>query len=90
MVRAHIYVKGRVQGVFYRVWAKKNAKELRLTGFVRNLVDGRIEIVAEGKRQKLTKLAELIEKGPQLAKVEHVDVIWEKATGEFEKFEIIG
>ena len=89
MVRAHVYIEGRVQGVFYRDWARKNASKMGLTGWVRNLEDGRVELVAEGKKIKLTELIELIKKGPRLAKVEHVDIIWEEATGEFHNFEIV-
>ena len=95
MVRAHVFIKGRVQGVFYRAWARDSAIDLGLTGWVRNLPaqagleDGRVEVVTEGEKGQLKKLIELIKKGPPLAKVEHLDVVWEKATGEFKGFEII-
>lgn len=87
-LRAHIFIEGRVQGVFYREWALRQAQGLRLTGWVRNLADGRVEVVAEGQKSKLVKLIELIKEGPRLAKVEQIDVNWEKATGEFEEFSI--
>lgn len=88
MVRAHIYIQGRVQGVFYRSWTRDNAIDLGLTGWARNLEDGRVDVVAEGEKGELNKLIELIKKGPPLAEVGHLDIIWEKATGEFEGFEI--
>lgn len=89
IVRAHVLIKGRVQRVFYRDWTRRTAQGLSLTGWVRNLEDGRVEIVAEGEKNKLIKLIELIKEGPRLAKVKHIDVSWEKATGEFNNFEIV-
>lgn len=88
MVRAHVFVEGRVQGVFFRVWTKKKAESLGLTGWVRNLSDGKVEIVAEGEKSELTKLIELIKKGPKFSRAEHVDINREAATGEFKIFEI--
>lgn len=87
-VRAHVYIEGKVQGVFFRDWTVRQAQVFRLKGWVRNMEDGRVEIVAEGEKGKLIKLIGLIKKGPPLAKVEHLDIIWEKATGKFEGFEI--
>lgn len=87
--RTHIYVKGRVQGVFYRSWTKEQADKLGLVGLARNLDDGRVEIIAEGQRWVLEKFVKLLKEGPQSAKVEHADVVWEKATGEFKTFEIL-
>lgn len=94
-IRAHIFISGRVQGVFYRAWTLRQAQGLGLSGWVRNLPaqadlnDGRVEIVAEGEKNKLIKLIELIKKGPPLASVGNVDVSWEKATGEFKNFQIV-
>ena len=87
-VRAHVFIEGRVQGVFYRVWIREQAQELGLSGWVRNLEDGRVEAVFEGPRDKLEKMVKKCYKGPQLAGIEHIDVNWEKATGEFGTFEI--
>lgn len=87
-IRAHIFIEGRVQGVFYRVWARDTARKLGLTGWVRNLADGRVEAVIEGEKDKVNQLIELIKEGPRLANVEHMDVSWEQASGEFEDFEI--
>lgn len=88
--QVRLLVSGRVQGVAFRWWVVRAAQELRLTGWVKNLDDGRVEIVAEGKKQKLTKLNELIKEsgGPTFAKVKNVDADWGKATGDFEDFEI--
>lgn len=89
VVRAHVFISGRVQGVFFRKWVKEKAEELGLTGWVKNLEDGRVEIVAEGEKENLTKFIELIKKGPRLAKVDHLDVSWEDATGEFDNFKVL-
>ena len=88
-VRAHFYIKGLVQGVSYRAWTQNTAQKVGLTGWVRNLEDGRIEAIIEGDRDRARELIKLIKKGPKLAKVEHIDVCWEEATGEFDSFEIL-
>ena len=87
-VRAHIFIKGKVQGVFYRDWTAQKASALGLTGWVKNLEDGRVEAVFEGPKDKITEIVENCREGSVLAKVEHVDALWEKATGEFSSFEI--
>lgn len=89
MVGVHIYIQGRVQGVFYRDWTRGQAQSMGLTGWVRNLEDSRVELVAEGEKETLNNLIEAIKKGPPLANVDHLDIIWEKAIGEFRGFEII-
>ncbi len=86
MKRAHIFVSGRVQGVFYRATTQEVARRLRLRGWVRNLPDGRVEIVAEGPEDALKALIDWCWEGPPLARVEDVKVIWEEPTGEFEDF----
>ncbi len=86
MKRAHIFVSGRVQGVFYRATTQEVARRLRLRGWVRNLPDGRVEIVAEGPEDALKALIDWCWEGSPLARVEDVKVIWEEPTGEFEDF----
>lgn len=88
MTRAHIFISGWVQGVFFRAFIKKHATELGVIGWVRNIEDGRVEIVAEEERNKLIELIKLVKKGPPLARIEKVDVFWEKATREFKDFQI--
>lgn len=89
MVRAHVFIKGQVQGVFYRAWTLRQAQGLRLTGWVRNLADGRVEAVFEGEKEGVEEMIAKCRQGPQLAGVDHIDVNWEKATGEFAEFDII-
>lgn len=85
-VRAHIYIYGRVQGVFFRSTTKEWADELGVTGWVRNLPDGRVEAVIEGDKEKVSELIDLMKKGPPLAIVEKIDVKWEKYKGEYKLF----
>jgi acylphosphatase len=87
MQRAHIFVSGRVQGVFYRAFVEQEACELGLSGFVRNLPDGRVELVVEGKREQIEKLISRLHVGPPAARVEDVEVSWRPAKGEFDSFE---
>ncbi len=86
--RAHIFVSGLVQGVFYRAETRERAKKLGLFGWVRNLADGRVEVLVEGEKSKIEKLIEWLNQGPQLAQVEKVEVEWEDYKGEFDDFEI--
>jgi acylphosphatase len=87
-VRAHIFVSGRVQGVAFRGSVRKWAQDLGLTGWVRNLYDGRVEAVAEGEKQTLETLIARCRVGPPHARVEDVRVEWEKFAGEFAEFRI--
>ena len=86
--RCHIFISGRVQGVFFRYYTQERAKSLGLTGWVRNLPDGKVEAVFEGEKEKIEKIIEWMRKGPPLAKVEKVEIDWEDFKGEFEVFEI--
>jgi len=83
----NIRVYGRVQGVYYRASAKEKAEKLGLTGFVKNDKDGSVYIEAEGEEDMLQKLADWCLEGPQLAKVERVDVM-DGAWQGYETFEI--
>jgi len=88
-IKAHIFVEGKVQGVFYRSWVKKMAEELRLNGWVKNLDDGRVEAVFEGPRDKVDELVELCKQGSDNAKVTHVDVIFEEPENTYVQFVIL-
>ena len=86
--RAHIWISGLVQGVWYRASAKDVARRLGLRGWVRNLPDGRVEIVAEGDEEALKALIDWCWEGPPLARVENVEVVWEPYLGEFSDFTV--
>ncbi len=88
MVRAHLFVKGFVQGVGFRWWMQRNARRLGVCGWVRNLPDGRVEAVLEGPEGKVKELIALARRGPSSAYVEDVEVVWEEYRGEFSDFSI--
>jgi len=87
-VRIHAFVSGRVQHVFFRANTRNTAQRLGLIGWVRNLPDGKVEVVAEGEEKNIDKLVDYLHKGPVIARVDGVDVKKEKYTGEFSGFEI--
>ncbi|HEY6865820.1 MAG TPA: acylphosphatase [Candidatus Eisenbacteria bacterium] len=78
MERLHLRVHGLVQGVGFRAFAIREARALGLTGSARNLADGSVEIVAEGGRGELERLAAAVRRGPTLARVERVDEHWSR------------
>jgi acylphosphatase len=65
----HFYVSGKVQGVWFRASTKEKADQLQITGWARNLPDGRVEVLACGTREKIAVLHEWLQQGPKLAKV---------------------
>ena len=78
--RLRVLVKGRVQGVFFRQFAAGHAQRSSLTGWVRNLPDGKtLEVVAEGPREALADLLALLGKGPPGARVDETEVEWSAA-----------
>ena len=77
----HLFVRGRVQGVFYRASAQKMAESLGLTGWVKNCGDGSVEIHAEGNKDQLEELVAWCRQGPPMASVSDVDLGWIEAEG---------
>lgn len=86
--RVYIRVSGRVQGVFYRASARDQAVSLGLTGWARNLADGRVEILAEGNPASVAALVEWCRRGPRWARVDSLDIIDETHIGEFDGFTV--
>jgi acylphosphatase len=86
--RIQLFVRGRVQGVFFRATAQREARRLGLTGWVRNRNDGSVEIVAEGDEDAVKELASWANHGPSAARVDNVDIRWRGYTGEFSEFSI--
>jgi len=76
--RVHLFVSGRVQGVFFRACTQREAQSLGLVGWVRNLPDGRVEIVAQGDAEAVRALVEWSHLGPVRAEVASVDINWEE------------
>ncbi len=89
LIRVRVSIDGRVQGVAYRFFAEKYANRLGLTGWVRNLEDGRVEVLAEGPAAEIETFLDRLREGPSLARVDRFDVRREKASGEFGSFEIV-
>ena len=74
MSAQHVRVTGRVQGVFYRAWTREQARELGLTGWVRNCSDGSVEAHLEGAESAVAQMIERMRQGPPAAGVENVEV----------------
>ena len=87
--RAHVFVSGLVQGVFFRQKTKLQAKSLGVIGWVRNLPDGRVEAVFEGEEDVVNALVNFCRKGPKGASVTGLTVDCEAFRNEFESFEIV-
>jgi len=87
--RAHVFVSGRVQGVFFRSGTLDEARYLKLTGWVKNTPDGRVEAVFEGPKDKVTKMVNWCSRGPPGSEVTDVKTDWEQPTNEFDRFSIV-
>ena len=86
--RVRLLVEGFVQGVGFRAFVIREARGLGVVGFVRNVMDGRVEIVAEGSREDLVALSDAAERGPSMSRVDCVDLEWGVSTGEFQAFDV--
>jgi len=87
--RVRLYVKGKVQGVFFRQALKVMAKKNNVRGWVKNLKDGRVESILEGEDVNVSSIVEWVHAGPANARVEDVEIKNEKFTGEFTKFDVL-
>jgi len=87
-VRAHVFVSGRVQGVYYRSYAVDEARMLGITGWVRNIRGNRVEAVFEGDSEPVEKMIAWCWQGSPSSRVSDVEVTWEEATGEFQDFSV--
>ena len=88
MFQVHLIILGKVQGVFYRASCQETAQVLGLTGWVRNLSTGEVEVVAQGEKEKIEKFIEWCKKGPSGAKVCEVKIEWQNNLNKFEQFKI--
>ena len=84
--RAHLFITGVVQGVGYRYFAMRKANAYRINGFAKNLIDGRVEVVAEGDRGLVEQFIADLRVGPMSAHVTDVRIEWDKPTYEFKGF----
>ncbi len=88
-MQAHVFVHGFVQGVGYRQAVKRKAKSLRLTGWVKNLGDGRVEALFCGDKKVIEEVLGFCKKGPFFSEVKHVEVEWDDKNSDFKTFEIV-
>lgn len=87
--RVHLFITGKVQGVFFRQAMKVTAIKNNANGWVRNLKDGRVEAVIEGEDLDVSNVVEWSHAGPANARVEDVEIRNEQHKGEFAKFEVL-
>ena len=86
--RAHLLLQGRVQGVSFRYYTMQEARSHGLTGWVRNLWDGRVEVLLEGDDDAVKRMIAWCQQGPPSAVVEDVEIAWEEPTAEFSNFRV--
>ena len=87
--RLLIQVSGRVQGVFFRASARDKAQSLGLTGWVRNLANGDVELLAEGEPAAIARMLAWCHTGPALARVDTCHIAYQSPTGEFSQFSVL-
>lgn len=85
---AEFNVYGHVQGVGYRFFVYRKARELYLTGYAKNMFDGSVNVIAEGLRENIESLHAELKQGPSRSRVEKILVRYEKFTGNFNDFRI--
>jgi acylphosphatase len=86
-VARHLSISGRVQGVFYRAWAREQANELGVAGWIRNRPDGHVEAHVEGDEQAVEQMIEKLRRGPPAAQVEELRT-WDVEPCDFDSFEV--
>jgi len=87
-IKVHLFISGRVQGVFFRENTRRKAEGLEINGWVRNLDDSRVEIILEGDEEKVKNMIKWTKRGPIFAKVNKVEIEEEEYKNEFKDFKI--
>lgn len=87
--RIQLVIRGRVQGVYFRASAQREARRLGLTGWVRNRPDSAVELVAEGEEDQVKDFLAWAQRGPSTARVDQVETRWRSYTGEYPEFRIV-
>jgi acylphosphatase len=82
------YISGLVQGVGYRYFAYREATRMKLSGYVKNLPDGRVEVFAEGPRNQLTQFLMVLEEGPRFSDVQNIEIEWLESHNKYQSFRI--
>jgi acylphosphatase len=86
--QVHAFLKGKVQGVGMRAYVSSIARKLKLCGFVRNLDDGKVEILAQGEEEILEKFLQTLKEGPYASYIWQIDLSWETPIRFYDSFEI--
>jgi acylphosphatase len=86
--RVHVFISGRVQGVFFRAYTRDAARQAGVSGWVRNMRDGRVEAIFEGDEENVRKMIKWCNEGSPMGRVDSVEVQEEVYTGEFASFMI--
>lgn len=86
--RVHVFYSGRVHGVGFRLTAEETAREWKAVGWIKNLRDGRVELVAEAEEEVLERFLETIRQGPMKNFISDAEVSWSQASDSFDEFEI--
>jgi len=90
VARVHVFISGKVQGVYFRDYTRREAEKLGIVGWVRNLPDGRVEAVFEGQEEQLQKMLSWCRQGSPRSIVDEVEVIRETREENFKDFRITG
>lgn len=88
MKRLHVYIEGKVQGVGFRHFVKINARQIGVNGWVKNLPDGRVEVVFEGSEAQINEMIECCKQGPRSGRVSNIHVHLEETDHSFEDFQV--
>jgi acylphosphatase len=88
LVRAHVVISGRVQGVFFRMETLEEARKTGVSGWVKNKQEGTVEAVFEGEKALVDSVIQWCRQGPPVSRVDNVDIEWEPYTGKFTGFSI--
>jgi acylphosphatase len=87
--KAHVFFSGRVQGVFFRAFTEDVARGLGLSGWVRNVPDGRVEALFVGDKEKVMQAINKCQQGPPASQVDNVEVDWDSGLGESGPFKVV-
>ena len=86
--RVHVFYSGRVHGVGFRLTAEETAREWKVVGWIKNLRDGRVELVAEAEETVLQPFLDAVRNGPMKNFIQHEELSWSNASDTFDEFEI--
>jgi acylphosphatase len=86
--RAHVFISGRVQGVFFRAYTQEAARARNIRGWVMNTRDRRVEAVLEGEKEQVEDMIKWCHQGSPMSQVSGVEVDWQEYTGEFGDFSV--